>query len=148
MPQVEQQPPSVLAMIIADLVHRDPATGKFSILGTYSAIGSATFPCTHPYMVVYLAMTDGRGQTPMKMRLIDAEEAREPVFESETTLDFSAPTQVIEVTFFEPTIVFPEPGEYSLQLFGAGEFLGERRVLVVPMPSQPSEADDEDLDDS
>jgi ribonuclease PH len=139
MPQVEQQPPSLLAMIIADVVHADPATGKFSILGTYSAIGAASFPCTHPYMAVYLAITDGRGETPMKMRLIDVEEVRNAVFESEATLNFIDPTQVIELTFFQSAVVFPEPGEYSLQLFGAGEFLSERRVLVVPI-QQPGVA--------
>jgi hypothetical protein len=127
-------------MILADVVHQDGVTGKFSILGTYSAIGVLSFPWTHPYVAVYLSLTDGRGETPMRMRLIDAEEERPPVFESETVLNFTDPTEVIELRFIHPAVVFPEPGEYRLQLFGAGEFLRECRVLVLPM-QQPDEED-------
>jgi len=141
MAPVEQQWPDVLAMILAEVVHPDSATGKFSILGTYNAIGAASFPHRHPYLAVYLALTDGRGETPMTMRLIDADEEREPVFESETTLNFDDPTEVIELTFFQDNIVFPQPGEYRLQLFGAGEFLRERRLFVVPM-QHPGDADE------
>ncbi len=45
---VEQQPPEVLALVIADHIHRDDTTGKFFILGTRAAIGAAAFPCNCP----------------------------------------------------------------------------------------------------
>ena len=41
---VEQQPPEVFAVVVADHVHRDDTTGKFFILGTRASIGAAAFP--------------------------------------------------------------------------------------------------------
>jgi len=83
---LEQQPPIVLAMILADTVLLDVATGKNVIHGTYQALEAATFPFTHPSIVVYVVLK----------------------------------------------VVFPEPGEYRLQLFVAGEPLLERRLQVGP----------------
>ena len=36
-------------------------------------------------------------------------------------------------------LVFPEPRDYRLQLFGAGQFLQERRFLIIPLenPGKP-----------
>src|SRR5262249_45144078 len=108
--KVEQQWPGAIAMIVGDGIHRDPTTRKTFILGTYSAIGTTTFPCSYGPLWVYIALTDGRGETPLRMRLIDVDEERESVFEAETTVDFADPNQVIEIVFFNPQVVFPEPG--------------------------------------
>lgn len=130
---VEQQPPEVLALVIADHVHRDDTTGKFFILGIRASIGAASFPLNCPSLAVYASMIDGRGATPMRLRLIDVDEAREPVLEFETTVNFLDPTDELEVAFRLADLVFPEPGDYRLQLYGAGQFLRERRFLVIPL---------------
>jgi hypothetical protein len=147
MARVKQQWPDVVAMLVADVVHREPVTGKFTILGTYSVIGATGFPCTHPVLCVYLALTDGHGKTTMRVRLIDADEERAPVFESEVTVEFASPTDFIEQIFFSANVVFPEPGEYRLQLFGAGEFLRERRLFVIeaePPEGRPTAPESEE----
>ncbi len=126
---VEQPPPEVLALVIADHVHRDDSTGKFFILGTRSSIGAAVFPFNCPSLAVYAGMIDGRGETPVRLRLIDVDEAREPVLEFETTVNFLDPTEEVEVVFRLVDLSFPEPGDYRLQLYGAGQFLRERRFL-------------------
>src|SRR5712691_6508477 len=53
---VEQQPPEVLALVIADHVHQDDLTGKFFILGTRSEIGAPEFPWSQPALAVYAAL--------------------------------------------------------------------------------------------
>lgn len=131
MPQMIQQLPQVLTMTIADVVHRDSSSGKFFILGTYNTIAAQDFPCVHPIMGVYLALTDGRGKTPLTIRLIDAEEEREPLLIIEALVDFPDPTQVVEVGFSCQRVEFPQPGEYRLELFAAGEPLLERRLFVM-----------------
>lgn len=130
---VEQQPPEVLALVIADYVHRDDSTGKFFILGTRASIGAAAFPFNCPSLAVYVSMIDGRGETPMRLRLIDVDEARDPVLEFDTTLNFLDPTEEVEVVFRLVDLSFPEPGDYRLQLYGASHFLRERRFLIVPL---------------
>jgi len=134
---VEQQPPDVIAMVLADAVLHDFATGKCFIQGTYSVIGAREFPHLHPSIVVYTAVTGGHGQTPMKLRLVDANEDRAPLFQNEAMVSFPDPITVIELVIATPNVVFPEPGEYRLQLSGAGEFLRERRIHVVPIEQPP-----------
>ncbi len=129
---VEQQWPDVLAMILADMVYRDRASGKFFVLGTYSTIAARVFPCNHPSIMVYLSLTDGRGETPLNLRLVDVDESRPPVFETESVVNFVDPTDVIEMVLVEHDVLLPQPGEYRLQLSGAGQFLRERRLWVLP----------------
>jgi len=128
-----------LALIIADHVHRDDSTGKFFILGTRSSIGAAAFPFNCPSLAVYASMIDGHGETPLRLRLSDVDETREPVLEFETTVNFLDPTEELEIVFRLIDLVFPEPGDYRLQLYGAGQFLRERRFLVIPQenPGNP-----------
>jgi hypothetical protein len=130
---VEQQPPEALALLIADHVHRDDSTNKFFILGTRASIGGAVFPFRCPSLSVYGSLIDGRGETLMRLRLIDVDEAREPVLDYETTVNFLDPTEEVEIGFRLVDLVFSEPGDYRLQLYGAGQFLRERRVLVIPL---------------
>jgi hypothetical protein len=129
---VEQQPPEVLALVIADHVHRDDSTGKFFILGTRASVSAVAFPFTCTSLAVYACMIDGRGETPLRLRLIDVEEAREPVLVFETTVNFLDPTEEVEIAFRLVDLVFPEPGDFRLQLYGANQFLRERRFLVIP----------------
>src|SRR5438093_737987 len=112
--KVAQQPPEVLAMVVADIIHRDPSNGKFFILGTYAVIGAASFPCVHPVIQVYVSLIDGRGPTPIKLLLIDADEARGVIFETEVIVPFVDPTQTMEVVFTHIGAEFPEPGDYCL----------------------------------
>jgi uncharacterized protein DUF6941 len=129
---VQQQPPDVLAMVLADTVLQEPATGKFFIQGTYSVIMATDFPWPHPNLTVYFAITNGHGKTPIKVRLVDVDEDREPIFQMDAVLDFADPLVVVESVFTARGVQFPEPGEYRLQFFGAGEPLRERRIQVIP----------------
>jgi hypothetical protein len=138
-PKIAYQGPEVLAMVLADNVHRDNGNGKFTILGTYKIIGGISFPLAHPAIIVYVELTDGRGKTPLQLRLVDANELRDPVFVQDGEIDFLNPLQIYEIVFFQMgPILFTEPGEYRLQLFIDGEFLKERRVFAVEVGKQPS----------
>jgi hypothetical protein len=131
--------PEVLALVVADYVHRDVGTSKFFILGTRASIGAATFPFKCPNLAVYASMIDGHGETLLRLRLMDVDEAREPVLEFETTVNFLDPTEEVEIAFLLVDLVFPDPGDYRLQLYGAGQFLRERRFVVIPLenPGNP-----------
>jgi hypothetical protein len=128
---VNEQPPLVLAMVLADTVVQDLVTGKNTIQGTYHSLGAPAFPFTHPSIVVYVVLTDGYGETSMQLRLVDVDESHPPLFELETTVNFEDPFATLEVVFAQPKVVFPQPGEFRLQLFGAGEPLLERRLYVM-----------------
>ncbi len=90
------QEPMALAMVICDSLHRDPATGKYTLLRLFSVIGASSFPVTHPQLALYVALTDGRGTVPIKIRLIDVDEELEPLFEAESEMAFDDPRAIIE----------------------------------------------------
>lgn len=129
---VEQQPPQVLAMLLADTVLTDWATGKNTVQGIYQHLRAAAFPFTHPALTVYVMLAEGRGKTEVRLRLIDVDEEQAPLVELKAAVDFPNPFVAREIIFSQPKVVFPVPGEYRLQLFGAGELLLDRRLEVNP----------------
>lgn len=133
-----QPPPEVLALVAADHIYRDESTGKLFILGTRSAFGAAAFPFHCSSLAVYASMIDGHGETALRGRLVDVDEAREPVLEHETTVNFLDPTEEVEVVFRLEDLVFAEPGDYRLQIHGADQFLRERRLLIIPLANPGS----------
>src|SRR5438128_5805721 len=72
------QAPYPLAMIICEGIWHDPNSGKRTLLGCLSVLNVRKFPATRPVIAVYAAVTDGRGQIPITLRLVDADEEDEP----------------------------------------------------------------------
>ncbi len=125
--------PIPLTLVICDHVWRDPNSGKHSLLGTFSGIGSSRFPLV-TNVAIYFAVTDGQGSLPVRMELIDVDEERPAVFDVEANFEFRDRRQVIEGTFNFEKLEFPESGEYRLKLFVAGEFLMERSLHITRAP--------------
>lgn len=122
--------PYPLAMVVCDGIWRDPYTGKFTLIGTFSALSGASFPLVHPVLSVYVSLTDGRGEFPVELELVDVDELREPIFKTEQPIQFHDPRIMAELVFLATNIQFPEPGEYRLKLFANQEFMIERRIVV------------------
>lgn len=126
-----QQPtPYVLAIVICDGAHVDPTTGKVTLLGLFSVLFAEEFPFAVPQIVVYGALTDGRGITPVTVKLVDSEEARDPIFEGEVDCDFTDPRDVASFLVEMGELEFPEPGEYRVQLWSCNTLLSERKIVV------------------
>lgn len=65
-------PIQVIAFLTCDGIHVDPASGKHTILGTFSSIRAARFPSVHPRMIWFLTITDvpvGKHQLRMSIGL-------------------------------------------------------------------------------
>ena len=123
-----QPPPLALSMILADHVHRDLASGKFFILGTYNSVLSSSFPRVCQPLVVYAALTDGHGQVPLRLVLTDADEELGAICAAEGAAEADDPTRVWEVVFLLRGVVLPRPGQYRLQLFSGASLLRELRL--------------------
>jgi hypothetical protein len=130
---MDQPPPEVLALVVADHVHRDDETRKVFVLGTRSVIGARTFPWPHPALAVYLALAGGRGESTLRICLVDVDEERDPVAEGQVVVAFPDPLYEVDFAMFLADLVFPEPGDYRVQLYADGRFLLERRLLVMPL---------------
>ena len=123
--------PYPLAMVVCDFIWTDPYTRKQTIIGTFSTIGGPSFPLVHPILSVYVALTDGRGKMQIQLELVDVDEQRDPIFEDECEIEFTDPRMIHEMGFTVEGVQFPEPGEYRLKLSANGEFVIERRILVM-----------------
>ena len=133
--------PMCLGMVLADAIWHDPSSGKRTILGTFSTIFARSFPAAHPLLAIYCLLTDGYGLTKVRLQLVDIENEDEPLIQADGEVNFVDPRMIAEIDFHFPGIVFPHPGEYRFQMFGADQFLLERRLLVID-PEQSGEKSD------
>ena len=138
--KVTVQPPYPLAIVVCDAIHQDPGTGKRTVLGCFSTIFAREFPVVHPAMALYVALTDGHGKVPIKLRLIDVEEQGDALIEAEGEVIFPDPRAVLEMDFHLSGVVFPRAGEYRFQLFAGTEALIERRIVVLKGGEEKGEA--------
>ena len=123
--------PVVLAMMICDAIHQDPATKKCTLLGTFSTISAREFPVVHRQLAVHVALTDGRGKVRIKLTLVGLDETEPPLFSGEGTIEFADPRVVAELNFGLKNVKFPRPGEYRFQVYANDELLMERRLHVL-----------------
>lgn len=130
LPKGRVPPPFPLALVVCDAVHRDPGSGKPYLLGCFSCISARKFPAKHVRMCLYVELTNGRGKVEVKGKLVDVGEERDTVWEDKCAVDFVDPRVVVQVSFRIADVIFPQPGEYRIQLSADGEFLMERRILV------------------
>ena len=125
--------PLAQTIIVCDAVHRDPSTGKFTLLGTFSTLVARKFPCRHGQFCVFIALTECRGRVPLAVKLIriDPEGGEDQtVTEVSGELTSPDPLRVHEVVMQLRDVTFEHPGEYRFQLESSGELLLEKRLVV------------------
>jgi len=135
MPEEKLGPPVpvVLAMILCDAIHQDPATKKCTLLGTFSTISARKFPVVHPQLAVHIALTDGHGRTRIRLALVSADDEQTPLFSSEGVIEFKDPRAVAELNFGFANTRIPKPGEYRVQVHANDQLLAERRLHVISL---------------
>lgn len=130
MSEVQIPPPICLALVLCDHVWRDPNSGKYTMIGTFASIATASFPLLHRELGVYVCLTEGLGEGPLRLRICDVDEERDPVFDAQETIRFKNPNFVAQSTFAIQNLLFPLPGEYRVQLFAFDQFISERRLTL------------------
>jgi hypothetical protein len=132
MPKREFALPIPLTLLVCDGAHRDPATGKWTLLGLFNSIQSGEYPSVHPFMIAYLAITDAHGKVPLRFQLVDLDESEPPLFLVDGELEVENPRFVAEMVIPIPPVTFRHGGEHLLQVYAHGQFLLERRILALP----------------
>lgn len=135
--------PYCLSMLLCDAVHRDPGTGKFFILGTFSNFSASAFPAKIRF-VTYFSITDGLGPVTLRLQLVSAagdpvdalnesEDDPNRVFMIKSEIKFSSPLVVMEGAIGVETIL-PSAGLYHCELWGNSEVLMSRRLTATLIP--------------
>jgi len=131
--------PDVLALIVCDQIITDRLTGKQSLIGMFTNVQSWRFPVMHPHLSVYVALTEGRGKTPLTIRITDSDDARRPVVEGTGTVEFKNPRAIANLALNFQGLTFPEPGEYRVQILCQDTVLRDSRLSLVKVdpPKRP-----------
>lgn len=126
--------PIVLSLLVCRRIIRDSMSGEYSIISITSELAVTAFPITAPAFFVFAELTGMHGAIELGFRIIDANEERGPVAEVKgggaLTND---PLGVAQVAIAMAGLVFPEPGEYRLQLSSRGTLLAERKFRMVEL---------------
>ena len=122
--------PSVLSINVCDAIIRDELSKKVSLIGLFSIIRANNFPCTHPSMHVYIALTNGHGKYQTEVRFVSLEESK-PIMGMIGDLNFQNPLQVIEMNLCWQRLNFEKPGEYEVEVLCDGDRVGARKFMVM-----------------
>ncbi|HEY3320759.1 MAG TPA: hypothetical protein VGP72_09875 [Planctomycetota bacterium] len=127
--------PILLALVLCDTIIREASTNKVSLIGTFNGIYANTFPCTHYSLSIYIAITEGRGVVPCKLRMTSLD-SNKLIFDLPGQIEFSGPTSISELVFQLQQIRFEHPGVYAIEFWADGELLGSRKLSAQKIEQQ------------
>jgi len=124
--------PQVIAFVLCDEIHRDPATRKTYLLGIFNQVMVREFPGRHEHMHVYLSLVNGHGKARAALA-ITCDSGAQVVFRSQGEIEFANPLAVVEMDFEIRNLLLPKEGDYQLELNCNDEVVAIRPFRVVGM---------------
>lgn len=140
--------PRLQALLVADKVYADRATGKHIVAGTFNTLlffkteamekqneaGEVQFgvpfagaSAGSPF--VYLSLTDIRGKQAFNLRYVHLDVDR-VLFEIQFDVDCKNPLEMVEMAIPSPSLPTRTPGTYAFELVWNDEPLGAYRIIV------------------
>lgn len=131
--------PLALAFIACDTIITDAQTGKKSLIGIFNSAGAARFPHILPQFFIFASMTNGNGDTEVRVQLSAADNSE--IFNLKGRIPFKTPLDCPEMIFGIQNLVIKAPGTYELRLLANDVLVASRlltfRELRVPPPPAP-----------
>ena len=134
---MEHVAPILLSAIICDRVIFDRISGMPSIINIIQNINAPQYPVRHNQIIFFCEMTNGHGNTKIKIRLVDLANQEKVIFEQSQVVDFKDVKQIVTVAINLLGVVFQHTGEYRFQLFADETILGERSVICRQVSLPP-----------
>lgn len=150
--------PVLQALVLADHIYQDKATGKMVVAGTFNRLhvfrrdtpgdspqdsgADAEQPpgslrklqhqeiCQAGSPWAYVSLTELRGTVPLELRYVDLSE-NVVMLRVEFSVKSNSPLDTMEVAVPLPVLPRPHPGIYALELLSHDEPLGSHRVAVT-----------------
>ena len=122
-------PPVVQSMEICDVIIHDQLTNKRSLIGIFHNINAHKFPCLHPQLCVYIALSDGRGEYEGLLRLKHLGND-ETIAEMAGKFVCPNPLAVVELNFELRPLPLPHSGKYAFQFYVGNALLAKRDFSV------------------
>jgi hypothetical protein len=127
--------PTVVAMVICDMVLRDERTKNVSLIGLFNQIQGPRVPMLHDRLFVFLSLTDGHGRQAFQLQCKAPDES--VIFETRGEVVFNDPLEVTDAFIEIRGLLLPAAGIYTFEFTCGGE-LTLRRFLVMAPLAPPS----------
>ena len=127
--KTQTESPIGMAMVICDQIITEENTEKKTLVGTFNRIHASEIPFPLPTMSVFVSLTNGKGEIPIRLRCV-SQETGEEVFQINGKVTFPNLLHVHELVFNLKNVHFPHYGTYSFDLESEGQFLLGARVHV------------------
>lgn len=115
-------------MIICDQVIREEGTKKISLVGLFNTIHAKSFPCVHPKMHIYIALTEFTGVANCELKFSD--EANQIITQLKGPMNFPDKLAIAEINFQINNLPLPKPGLYHFDFFVEGQLMCHRKFMV------------------
>lgn len=142
--------PILQALLVADHVYTDAATGKKIVAGIFHTLRFAKRPpqpleagvggdapmaipigglqAGSPFC--YLSLTELRGRQAFTLRYVFLDEDK-VIFSADVIVEQATPLDTVEAVLPLPTLPATQPGMYALELLWNDEPLGSHRINVI-----------------
>lgn len=132
--------PTLVAILICDIVIRDEQTHNVSLIGIFNTIHAPEFPTVHSRMHVFVSLTDGRGVCEGKLCLVDRA-TENTLAETVGQIEFPPDARsVVDMNFELRNTPFPQAGSYAFDFYVEDELIGSRPFAVTSGPVPPPPA--------
>src|SRR3972149_3657098 len=129
--------PVLQAILLADQVYRDAATGKVIIAGTFNHLWAPGFPTDFGRTTfVYLSLAELHGTVELSLRFVNLRDERVLMETTLPPVSSNAPLRGGEIVAEVPPIPMPAPGAYAFELYAGPERLGALRIQISQAKSQ------------
>ncbi len=106
-----RETPLGLSLLMCDTIIEDRHTGKKTLVGLFDRVHARRFPCVHPFMCVFVALTGARGRFPCEV-VCRHQDGHTVAFSAKGEVNMADPRLVADLVFRLSGITFPKPDMY------------------------------------
>jgi uncharacterized protein YegP (UPF0339 family) len=132
-------PPVLDGILLCDQIIEDRLTGKRTLVGIFEEIVAPKFPCIHPSLWIYSAVSDAEGEYEFELRLLDGESLSLIGLSRTGKIRIANRLQRTQIQIRMDGLPLAKGGQYVFQILANGELIAEKpfyaRELQRPHPS-------------
>ena len=121
--------PIGVALVVCERVIIEEQTKNKTLVSIFNNISVRGFPCRHDRLCVYVALTNGQGDSNISLVLKLIEDGSK-VFSADGAVQFQDAQQTVEVIFAIRDFTFYKPGAYAFEVYADNEYVFESRFTV------------------
>jgi hypothetical protein len=128
--------PILLAMLVCDTTIRDIQSKKISLIGCFSSIFAKEMPFVYNQFSLFVCVTEVIGTVPITIQIKNLLNDEILVKDVSIKIESTDSTNPIEFVVTLNNVVFPNLGQYAIELFGYRELLGSVKISISKIPNK------------